>query len=189
MTATSTRKISLAKYAAMPETTQPQAIVNAELIVRPSPLPVHQRRVRRIARLKEELVEAVGDGELFISPLDVLIRDDPLTYRQPDIFVVSCEELERHPGYETTVPMRARPYLVLEVLSPGNYPQQMADRLADYASIGVEEVWLASLADETVKVLRLEEGEYTRVGLYHREEPIQSPRLPQMRRTAAELFR
>jgi Uma2 family endonuclease len=190
MTALTARgKLTLADYLAMPETTRPQEAVEGELVILPTPLPVHQLKVLQVARVLEDHVRPAGIGLVFPSPLDVLIREEPLTTRQPDLFVVSTEELGRHPDYETTLPMRARPLLVVELLSPSNSPRQMADRLADYAAIRVGEVWLISLGERTVEVLCLSGGSYLRAGLFRGGELIRSSALPALSLRAEELLR
>lgn len=133
------------------------------------------------------MVEA-GIGEVFQSPLDVLIREEPLTTRQPDLFVVTRGELQRHPGYETVLPVRLRPAIIVEVLSPGNTPQRLRDLLADYEEIGVPEVWLVRPADRTVEVLALETGGYRSDGTYRGDEPIRSRELPDLRLSASRCF-
>jgi len=181
-------KITLAEYLRMPETLQPTEILNGEVFEMPTPAPDHQLVVHAIGTLLTAPVNATGFGRVFLSPLDLLIREHPLTIRQPDVFVVAADELARHPGYRRSLPMRVRPLLVVEVLSPSNFPRLMEQRLADYGSLGVEEVWLVSLEAETVEVLRLAGDTYRLEGRYAGDERIVSPALPHLEITTAQLF-
>ena len=74
-TVSATRGLTLADYVEMPETNQPQEIVNGELRVMPGSDTVHERIIRRIVRRLEGPVEESGFGEVFQAPLDVLIPD------------------------------------------------------------------------------------------------------------------
>jgi len=181
-------KITLADYLRMPETLQPMEILNGEVFEMPTPSPRHQAVIRKLLTRLDDPITSTGIGEVFVSPLDLLIREHPLTIRQPDLFVVSADELARHPDYLDRLPMRVRPLLVVEVLSPSNFPRLMEQRLADYGSLGVEEVWLVSLEAEAVEVLRQAGDTYRLEGRYTGDERIVSPALPHLEITAGQLF-
>ncbi len=187
-TTTAVREITLADYLRMPETLQPTEIVNGRLTVMPAPVPEHQLVVRAISLLLEEPVERAGVGKVFQSPLDVLIRERPLTVRQPDLFVVAAGEMARHPGYRKAVPMRARPLLCIQVLSPGNTPRNLDDLMDDYAAIAEAEVRLVSGADKSIEVRQLQGGGYLTSGTYHGGDAVVSPALPHLSLRAAQLF-
>ena len=75
----------------------------------------------------------------------------------PDLatFFVSSEVEED--GY-----IHSAPQLAVEVLSPANTGRERQEKLADYAEIGVPEVWVVSPEARTVEVLLLENGQMTR---------------------------
>jgi Uma2 family endonuclease len=54
--------------------------------------------------------------------------------------------------------VHSAPQLVVEVLSPGNTRRERERKLADYASLGVPEMWVVSPEARTVEVLYLESG-------------------------------
>ena len=62
----------------------------------------------------------------------------------------------RNPGY-----VHSAPELAIEVLSPGNTRLERAEKLKDYESIGVPEVWVISPEALTVEVLLLKDGKLT----------------------------
>jgi Uma2 family endonuclease len=58
--------------------------------------------------------------------------------------------------------IHSAPQLIVEVLSPANTRLERAEKLDDYASLGVPEVWIVSPEARTVEVLLLEDGHYRR---------------------------
>ena len=62
-----------------------------------------------------------------------------------------------------------------EYTSPANTRREREEKLADYASLGVPEVWEISLKDRTVEVLYLKDGQLRRHAML--AEGILKPRL------------
>ena len=54
--------------------------------------------------------------------------------------------------------IHSAPELVVEVLSPANTRSERAEKLKDYESLGVPEVWVVSPEAQTVEVLLLKDG-------------------------------
>jgi Uma2 family endonuclease len=54
--------------------------------------------------------------------------------------------------------IHSAPQLVVEVLSPANTRREREEKLGDYASLGVPEVWVVSPEALTVEVLHLRDG-------------------------------
>jgi Uma2 family endonuclease len=61
--------------------------------------------------------------------------------------------------------IHSAPQLVIEVLSPSETRKEVVEKLRDYESIGVEEVWLVSPEARTVEVLGLQNGRLERLSL------------------------
>jgi Uma2 family endonuclease len=57
------------------------------------------------------------------------------------------------------------PDVVIEILSPGNTPKKVQEKLEDYAKLGVPEVWYAAPKSRTLEVLILERGKYRSNGI------------------------
>jgi Uma2 family endonuclease len=83
----------------------------------------------------------------------LVIRKAPLTSRVPDVAVFKTSTMIEQDGY-----VHSAPQLVVEVLSPGNTRRERERKLADYASLGVPEMWVVSPEARTVEVLYLESG-------------------------------
>ena len=52
--------------------------------------------------------------------------------------------------------MHSAPELIVEVLSPASTRRNMADKMTDYESIGVPEMWIISPEAQTIEVILLE---------------------------------
>jgi len=114
-----------------------------------------QRLTLRFGRqVDEDRVSILG------SNVGVMISRDPLTCRSPDIVVYRCEAIVMEDGIYWSAPD-----LIVEVLSPSENRRRKEEKLADYASIGVPEVWLVSPEAKTVEVLLLKEGKLERTAI------------------------
>lgn len=183
--------ITYADFLAMPRTTQPHEILDGVLCVYKTPSVEQQWLVMNLLRGLHAPTRPGRRGVVLPGPLDVFIRKEPrLRTRQPDILYYSAErtgirgrkELQEHPV------MDAAPDLVVEFLSPNERRRTLAGKLADYAEIGVREVWLVSPEAETVEALALSEGGYKRSGLFGIGDTIDSPVLPDLDLTVDAIF-
>jgi Uma2 family endonuclease len=71
----------------------------------------------------------------------------------PDLAVFDRSTIIEQDGH-----IHSAPQLLVEVLSPANNRREREEKLADYATIGVPEVWVVSPEARTVEVLYLEAG-------------------------------
>ena len=98
------------------------------------------------------------------------------------LFVGHHTSLIEQDGY-----IHSAPLLIVEVLSRAKRPAERADKLADYAELGVPEVWVLSSESRSVEILLLENGEYRSSG--ERASGILTPRLlPSARIEAAAVW-
>jgi Uma2 family endonuclease len=153
----------------------------------PAPDIVHQRTLKRLLYELDRHVEEKRLGEVLFAPLDVIIRQDPLRTRQPDLLFVSFERSGGQPLYGRGS-VEVAPDLVVEILSPANTRQKVEEKLADYASIGVREAWLVSLDAQTVEVLRLSGKGIERIGLYGAGDLVRSEVLDGLVLKVDEIF-
>jgi Uma2 family endonuclease len=91
--------------------------------------------------------------KFFGSTFGLVIRKEPLTCRSPDVAVFERSTIIEQDGY-----IHSAPQLVIEVLSPSETRRKIGEKLRDYESIGVAEVWLVSPEAATVEILYLQEG-------------------------------
>lgn len=177
------RELTLEAYLALPEIKGRWEVIDGVIEMAAMPTAGHQWIMGNLYRELFPYVHSRQLGVVFLPPSDVLIQAEPkLRVRQPDLIYFSTERtgfrgLEDFQGLKI---FRDAPDLVIEILSPSDTKKRLAGKLADYASIGVPEVWLVAPKAETVEVLALHEGRYERAGLFGRGETIASAVLPDL---------
>jgi len=85
-----------------------------------------------------------------ISNFGLVIRRDPLTTRVPDLAVFIRANMVEIDGY-----FHSPPELLVEVLSPGNTRAEIAEKISDYETLGVPELWLLSPEACTIEIMQL----------------------------------
>jgi Uma2 family endonuclease len=87
-----------------------------------------------------------------------------------------------NPGY-----IHSAPQLAVEVLSPANTRARLTEKLADYASLGVPEVWLVSPEAATVEILLLEDGRLARSAILA-DGTLEPTRFPHVQIRISEIW-
>jgi Uma2 family endonuclease len=145
--------VTYEEWLRMPEVSDAiEEVVNGEIQIMPPATVIHAWIVACLNRV----LVAQLDPKLaiaFTGSFGLVIRKAPLTSRVPDLAVYEVATMVQKDGY-----MHSAPQLLVEVLSPANTRREREEKLNDYASIGVPEVWVISPEARTVEVLYLEEG-------------------------------
>ena len=129
----------------------PQELVWGYVREAASPTPAHQRVVGELfIRLRQHLRET-GAGDVWLSPLDVVLDDERDLVVQPDLCVVLAEHADR-----VTDRIWGAPDLVVEVMSPRPRIGTLEERLTWFATYGVRECWLVHLPGSSIEVVRFE---------------------------------
>ena len=139
----------------LPEAEGVEEVVVGQLRRLPPHKIIHADTVENLA----DLLKAVTDRRIVqvrVSTFGLVIRRDPLTTRVPDIALFIRSNVVEMDGY-----VHSAPELAIEVLSPANTRAERAEKLKDYESLGVLEVWVVSPEAQTVEVLILENGRLT----------------------------
>ncbi len=129
-------------------------VIEGELIELFTPAVIHQRIVKRLFIELTEFVEKRNLGEVFISPIDVVLSDENAF--QPDIVFVSKENA----GIVKEKAIFGSPDLVVEVISPSTLKRDTEDKKRLYAKFGVKELWLIFPGEKAVEVFSLKDGDY-----------------------------
>jgi Uma2 family endonuclease len=174
--------MTTAEYLQSGETNRVQELVFGRLwIARESPTARHQNLVKKIGRALDDHVEALGLGEIWIAPLDVVLDHERALVVQPDLFFISRERAgivsERVDG---------APDLVVEVMSPRPRIGDIVTRVGWFADYGVRECWLVQQDDGRVSVLTLNGGPRERRE-FDAGSRIQSRVLPQFAHSLATI--
>jgi Uma2 family endonuclease len=129
-----------------------EEVVDGEVRIMPPNKIFHADVIEELA----EIVRSQIDRKLvrvIISVFGLVIRRDPLTTRVPDLAVFVKVNIVLIDGY-----IHSAPELVVEVLSPRNTRGQRAEKIRDYESIGVPELWVLSPEAQTVEIMQLSAG-------------------------------
>lgn len=114
-------------------------LVRGVLIVREPPGTGHGARSARLLHRVRDFVERHALGEVFAQDTGFKIERDPDTVRAPDVAFVAKERLARIPeeGYAEIAPD-----WVAEILSPGERPGEVLEKVGQWLSAGVRLVWV-----------------------------------------------
>lgn len=178
------KHLTYADYLGLPEMKARYSIVDGELVMAAAPTPDHQRVVQRTFVRLDSFVHERQLGTVFLAPLDIVIRRDPLRTRQPDVMFIS--NARRYIIGQQVI--EGGPDLVIEILSPTNTRRELEEKLRDYQSINVREAWIVATQGQTVEVLQLSPERIERLGLYGLGDLIVSQVLSELQLTVDEIF-
>jgi Uma2 family endonuclease len=178
------KHLTYQEYLDLPEVKARYSIVDGELVMAAAPTPDHQRVVQRTFVKLDAFVQERQIGTVFLAPLDVVVRRDPLRTRQPDVMFIS--NARRYIIGRQVI--EGGPDLAVEILSPTNTRRELEEKLRDYQSINVREAWIVATQGQTVEVLQLSPERLDRSGLYGLGDLIISQVLPELRLMVDEIF-
>lgn len=152
MASTTSKIVTYEEWLKMPVTKRKEEVVDGEIITMP---PAKWKHAEIINKLHRILVLQLDDNDFSVSSsvFGVVIREEPLTCREPDLAVFRRRSIVEQDGY-----IHSAPELVVEVLSPSNSRRDMSKEAEDYESIGVSEFWILSPEARSVEVLQLPDG-------------------------------
>jgi Uma2 family endonuclease len=146
------KKYTVDDYLLLEEGTPFQLIEN-ELIMSPSPNPVHQLLITRLAYLMMSYLESINDKGFFVvAPMDVYLDDDNAF--QPDVLYINADrkaELVKNR-------INGAPDLVIEILSPSTGYYDLRQKKDIYEKHGVREYVIIDPIKETAELYALTDG-------------------------------
>jgi Uma2 family endonuclease len=175
------RKLGYDDLAGMPDDGLIREILDGVLFVTPSPVPMHQRVAKRLARQLEQYFEARGLGEVFQAPLDVILG--PHDVAEPDLLLVT------DPALVTERAIEGAPTLVVEILSPSTASRDRIIKRRRYAATGIEEYWIVDIDRQRIECLTLTEAGYSLSVAAERDETLVHRRWPDLTIHLAHLWR
>jgi Uma2 family endonuclease len=172
------RESTFEEYLQTPETNLRHEVIDGVIVMSPSPTIEHQWLLGNLYRPLFEFAERNRWGTVIMAPADLLIRKIPkLRVRQPDLMCIAANRLSLHELRRVHV-LETAPDLAIEILSPSNTTKRWAELSADYASIGVPELWRVDPDAESVEVYSLAEGGYVLASRSEGEDTVHSVVLP-----------
>jgi Uma2 family endonuclease len=176
------RTITYEEWLRMPEVQDAtEEVVNGEIRITPPDKWLHAIVSSRVAAALDGQLD-YGSYYVFSSSFGLVIRENPLTCRQPDLAVFHRATMIEKDGF-----IRSAPQLAVEVLSPSKSRREREEKLGDYASIGVPEVWVVSPEARTVEVLCLRDG-YLRTAQILSQGVLEPASLPQVQLPIADIW-
>ena len=109
----------------------------------------HGRLVTHLATELELFARETGRGWVLSGEVGIYTRREPDTVRGADVAFLSKS---RSPNEPSEGFLETPPGLVIEVLSPSDRMPEPSDKLSDYFSAGVEQVWVVRPEDRCVQV-------------------------------------
>ncbi len=138
--------------------------------VLPMPTRKHQAISRFLFLAFLAFVQRLG-GTVFYAPLRVRVA--PGRFREPDLVLLLDVN---DPRNQNAFWLGAD--LVVEIVSPDYVERdtviKRADYAADYAEAGIPEYWIVNPEEQTITVLKLEDGVYVAHGVFGRGETATS---------------
>jgi Uma2 family endonuclease len=172
--ATTTKLVTYEEWLNMPEVQDAiEEVVNGEIHIIPAPKFEHALVVNA---LRDALAVQIDRKAVLVldTQFGLIIRRAPLTSRVPDLALFRKSSMVVVDGY-----IHSAPELVVEVLSPANRRSEREEKLRDYESIGVPEIWVVSPESQTFEVLLLKEAKLTTVALL-REGTLRPTQFPEV---------
>jgi Uma2 family endonuclease len=163
--ATRTR-MTAQEFFELPETNTPMELIEGELIVSPSPVPVHQRIVGKTYTLVSSLIP---NGEVFFAPIDVYFDDNNIP--QPDVVWVAAES-KCEIGDKRLI---GAPDLIVEVFSPGTHLTDKRKKFRLYQKYGVREYWMIDPVEQYIEVWQHDGERFLLLDVFEAGETFASP--------------
>lgn len=149
------RKLDYSDYAAIPEDGNRYEVLEGSLHVTPAPSTGHQHASKRLHRQLEAYFEGRSLGEVFYSPLDVILSPHDIV--QPDLVVVERPEQVSKRGVEGS------PLLAVEILSPSTRQHDRRRKFKRYAALRIPHYWMVDPEARRLECYRLEGDWYSMV--------------------------
>ena len=143
---------------------QRHEILNGMLHTLPAPDLMHQRVVRELSVSLWDFVRKHQCGEVFWSPVDVILGAEQDTVVQPDVVYVASGSKRR---LLRTRGIFGPPQLVIEVISPATISRDRTEKHALYEAAGIAEYWLIDASNRKGEVFALSHsGAHSRFELF-----------------------
>ena len=177
------KKYTVADYMLLDEGA-PFQLINYDLIMSPSPTPLHQVISVRLTNAIFNFLESKNDtGFLVSAPMDVKLDDGNIL--QPDILYISPER--KTDLIKDCV--EGAPDLVIEILSPSNAYYDLRQKKDIYEKHGVKEYIIIDPVQENADVYMLKEGSYQLPQKVQKSETLHSVLLKGFSVELAKLFK
>jgi Uma2 family endonuclease len=179
---TARHNVTYAELSTWPDDGRRYELYDGEVSVVPAPLPRHQLATLELLHLLYDYASAHG-ALVIASPIDIVFTETNVL--QPDIVVFT--PTRRH-HVQLDAPIRVRPDVVVEVISPSTERNDRGRKLAWFQRFEVPEYWILDPAEEQLESLRLKQGDYGRPRVFRRGDVFRSDVLARFACRVESLF-
>lgn len=159
-------------------------IINGENRIAPSHFGYHQLVLNRINYRIITYLEKNPIGEVYISPLDVILEEG-INRLQPDLIFIKNENKNIFQDW-----IRGVPDLLIEIVSKGTHSRDTVEKKEIYERYGVSEYWLVYPEMCTIEIIILEEKRYKIFSSSdYTPEKVNSKLLPSLEIKIEKIFR
>lgn len=157
-------------------------LIEGELLMTPSPIPKHQRILRKLEFILEKFVSENNLGEIFFAPCDVYLDDENVI--QPDIMFISKERLNII-GEKN---IQGAPCLTIEIISESSAYMDMVQKKLLYAKFGVKEYWIVIPEEESIEIYLLKDNIYELYKTYRKNDTLETASLKGLKIELKKIF-
>ena len=171
------------EYFRLPESTGPSELVYGVCREPAAPFLRHQAVVTALASALHEHVKRQQSGNVYVSPVDVVLDRERALVVQPDIVFIAAAR--RHIADDR---VWGAPDLVVEVLSPGTAHRDRTLKLGWYRKYGVKECWLVDLRRRRIEIVDCGARPRSRRAVFAGTHSLRSGILPAFNIAPAAVF-
>lgn len=183
VTAEKKKKYTVADYM-MLEEGAPFQLINYDLIMSPSPIPIHQAVSMRLIQAISNFLDSKNDNGFLVSaPMDV--KFDEGNVLQPDVLYIT-EERKAEIIKDFII---GAPDLVIEILSPSNAYYDLRQKKDIYEKYGVKEYIIIDPVQENADLYVLKDRAYYLHQKAIKNEQLNSVLLPGLKLDLSKLFK
>ncbi|MFN7716743.1 MAG: Uma2 family endonuclease [Pseudanabaenaceae cyanobacterium] len=174
------QKLTLAEFLCLPEVDGSSELVDGEVIKKMSPKFFHSRLTSTI--WLELSAWANGIGQVMIEWSVILKKQGKDWVPVPDLLYVSYDRLAA--DWRENAPCPVIPELVIEIISPEQTFNQLAQKATDYLAAGVDRVWVVYPPMGSVTVFFNDQPPET----YQKDRLLTDPLFPNLAITSEQIF-
>ena len=173
-------------YCTLPEDmSRRYELLHGDFYMVPAPTTRHQRILSRLNSLFLAQVNGACLGEVYFSPVDVILgQGNAREVVQPDLVFVARERA----GIIKLHGIEGPPDLVVEIVSPGTAERDRGYKLTMYARYGIREYWIVDPDLCVVDVYRAGASGYLSPSRYNRDEILMCSLLRDLQVSLTEVF-
>ena len=151
----------------------PFQLINYDLIMSPSPTPVHQAISIRLSQIILNFLDSTNnDGMAYAAPTDVKFDDGNVL--QPDVLYISAQRKSEIVKDR----IEGAPDLVIEILSPSNAYYDLRQKKDIYQKYGVKEYIIVDPIAFNCELYILENGAFQLIQKAQKTDQLNSVLLP-----------